>query len=94
MSDSPVPATVPDRTAVVDVVRRAAVESAAGSGAAPLLLRAFGPERLLWGSDWPVLELAGSYSAWWQASRRLSANLSEAGKQALYGGTARRVYRL
>ena len=58
------------------------------------LLAIWGPERLLWGSDWPVLELAGSYSDWWQASRRLSASLSEAGRQALYGGTARPVYML
>ena len=58
------------------------------------VLKAFGEDRVLWGSDWPVLELAGSYSDWWQASRRLSACLSEAGRQALYGGTARRVYRL
>ena len=58
------------------------------------LLAVFSPNRLMWGSDWPVLELAGSYSAWWQASRRLSADLSEAGRQALYGGTARLVYRL
>jgi L-fuconolactonase len=58
------------------------------------VLQVFGEDRVMWGSDWPVLELAGSYSAWWQASRRLSASLSEAGRQALYGGTARRVYRL
>ena len=58
------------------------------------VLQVFGEGRVMWGSDWPVLELAGSYSDWWQASRRLSASLSEAGLQALYGGTARRVYRL
>jgi L-fuconolactonase len=54
----------------------------------------FGEDRVLWGSDWPVLELAGSYSDWWQASRRLSESLSEAGRQALFGGNARRIYRL
>ena len=58
------------------------------------VLQVFGEGRVMWGSDWPVLELAGSYSDWWQASRRLSASLTEAGRQALYGGTARRVYRL
>lgn len=58
------------------------------------VLQVFGEDRVLWGSDWPVLELAGSYSAWWQASQRQSASLSEAGRQALYGGTARRIYRL
>jgi hypothetical protein len=58
------------------------------------VLQVFGEGRVMWGSDWPVLELAGSYSAWWQASRRLSASLSEAGLYALYGGTARRIYKL
>jgi L-fuconolactonase len=58
------------------------------------VLQVFGEDRVMWGSDWPVLELAGSYSDWWQASRRLSASLTEAGRQALYGGTARRVYKL
>ncbi len=27
------------------------------------LIEAFGPERLMWGSDWPVVELAGGYAA-------------------------------
>ena len=58
------------------------------------VLQVFGEDRVMWGSDWPVLELAGSYSDWWQASQRLSASLTEAGRLALYGGTARRVYKL
>ena len=61
---------------------------------AAYVLQVFGEDRVLWGSDWPVLELAGSYSDWWQASRRLSESLSEAGRQALFGGNARRIYRL
>jgi L-fuconolactonase len=28
------------------------------------LLEVFGPGRILWGSDWPVLNLAGDYSRW------------------------------
>ena len=58
------------------------------------VLQVFGEDRVIWGSDWPVLELASSYSAWWQASRRLSASLSEAGQNALYDCNARRIYRL
>jgi L-fuconolactonase len=58
------------------------------------VLQVFGEDRVLWGSDWPVLELAGSYSDWWQASRRLSASLSEAGQKALYDSNTRRIYRL
>jgi L-fuconolactonase len=58
------------------------------------VLNTFGEGRVMWGSDWPVLELASGYAAWWQEARNLSAHLSEAGRQALFGGTARRVYRL
>lgn len=58
------------------------------------LLDTFGPQRLLWGSDWPVLELAGRYDAWLQLCRQLAASLGDTEQQALFGGNARRVYRL
>jgi L-fuconolactonase len=58
------------------------------------VLQVFGEGRVMWGSDWPVLELAGSYAHWWQAARDLSAHLSDTARQALFDGTARRVYRL
>lgn len=66
---------------------------AAGRWAAHVL-QVFGEGRVMWGSDWPVLELASSYALWWQAAQDLSANLSDAARQALFDGTARRVYRL
>jgi L-fuconolactonase len=58
------------------------------------LLRAFGPQRLLWGSDWPVLELAGRYDGWWRLCNELAADLGAADRAAVFGGNARRVYRL
>jgi L-fuconolactonase len=58
------------------------------------LLRVFGPQRLLWGSDWPVLELAGRYAQWWQSCREFTADLAEAEREAIFGGNARAVYRL
>jgi L-fuconolactonase len=58
------------------------------------LLAAFGPERLLWGSDWPVLELAASYHDWWDDTQALLAPLPAAGRAAVLGANARRVYRL
>jgi L-fuconolactonase len=58
------------------------------------LLDTFGPERLLWGSDWPVLERAGRYDAWWRLCRQLAASLGDTEQQALFGGNARRIYRL
>jgi L-fuconolactonase len=58
------------------------------------LLATFGPERLMWGSDWPVVLLAGDYQGWAVQSRRLIAGLTETEQAAVLGGTARRVYRL
>lgn len=58
------------------------------------LLQSFGPDRLLWGSDWPVLELAGSYRGWWQQCQEATVHLSGADRAAVFGGNARRVYRL
>lgn len=55
------------------------------------LLRSFGPDRLLWGSDWPVLLPAASYAGWLAAARALVPAPAHA---AVFGGTARRAYRL
>jgi L-fuconolactonase len=57
------------------------------------VLACFGPDRVLWGSDWPVLELAGSYAGWWQACQQFTAHLTEAERAAVFGGNALRVYR-
>lgn len=52
----------------------------------------FGAERLMFGSDWPVSELAGSYERVWEALSTLIDELPEAGREAVYAGTARRFY--
>jgi L-fuconolactonase len=58
------------------------------------LLHAFGAERVLWGSDWPVVDLAGGYAAWRTASFALLEGLPEAARARILGGTAAEVYRL
>ncbi|MFO1349802.1 MAG: amidohydrolase family protein [Gammaproteobacteria bacterium] len=58
------------------------------------VLDCFGPGRLLWGSDWPPLRLAGDYANWWAVSQELLAGLSAADRACVLGNTARRVYRL
>jgi L-fuconolactonase len=58
------------------------------------LLAAFGPERLLWGSDWPVLTLAGDYETWWEMTQRLLEPLAGADRDRILGGTAARCYRI
>jgi len=58
------------------------------------LLERFGPERLVWGSDWPVVELAGGYAAWRAASLRLLRGLDASARAGVLGGNARRFYGL
>lgn len=56
------------------------------------LLALFGPERLVWGSDWPVVELAGGYDAWVALTAASLAPLDAAGRAAVLGGNAVTVY--
>jgi L-fuconolactonase len=59
-----------------------------------LLLDAFGPARLMWGSDWPVVDLAGGYDRWRAAVLDYLARLEEEECAAILGGTAAEFYRL
>lgn len=58
------------------------------------ILACFGPGRIVWGSDWPVCTLAGSYDAWCDATDALLAGLGEAERGAILGGNAIRLYGL
>jgi L-fuconolactonase len=57
-------------------------------------IHVFGPERLMYGSDWPVCTLAASYEGVWELVGTLVKDLSEAERTAILGDTAARVYRL
>jgi hypothetical protein len=57
-------------------------------------LEAFGPDRLMFGSDWPVCTLVASYGTVVAAARDLTAALSPAERAAIFTGTATRVYGL
>lgn len=59
-----------------------------------IALEAFGPERLMFGSDWPVCTLTSSYADVVAAAQALTVTLSPAERAAVFGGTARRVYKL
>lgn len=61
---------------------------------AAAVLEAFGPARVMWGSDWPVCRLRASYQAWHAAAQALCAGCSAAERAAVFGGTAARFYRL
>lgn len=58
------------------------------------VLDAFGPHRLMFGSDWPVCLVATDYSSWFNLVTEYIKTLSDAERQAIIGGTARRVYGL
>jgi len=54
----------------------------------------FGPERCLWGSNFPIEKLWTDYASLIGAYREALAHLSPAAQEAIFGGTARRLYRL
>jgi L-fuconolactonase len=56
------------------------------------VLSYFSPQRVLWGSDWPVVNLAGGYAQWLAATETLLADLSQHERADILGGTAARVY--
>ncbi|MEV0704159.1 amidohydrolase family protein [Saccharopolyspora sp. NPDC050389] len=56
--------------------------------------RLFGPDRILFGSDWPVCTLAAEYAAVVGVAEQLSATLSQTERAAVFAGNARRVYGL
>ena len=58
------------------------------------VLACFGSGRVVWGSDWPVLERAASYAGWWDETGRLLQGLAPEARAAILGGNARRLYRL
>jgi L-fuconolactonase len=58
------------------------------------VLAAFGPERVMWGSDWPVCRLRAEYEVWHNAAQDLTAHLSAPARSDVFGGTATRFYRL
>jgi L-fuconolactonase len=47
---------------------------------------------MLWGSDWPVVNLAGGYATWLAAAETLLADLSPDERADVFGGTAARIY--
>lgn len=54
----------------------------------------FGPERVMWGSDWPVCRLRGEYADWRRAAESLTAGLDDVDRALVFGGTAAGFYGL
>lgn len=75
-----------------------ATEAGAGWNAATLrpfmdlIADIFGTKRLLFGSDWPVLNLAGTYRQWFDIAKDFVGSRADLDADALFGGNAARVY--
>ena len=59
-----------------------------------MALEAFGPERLMFGSDWPVVTASFGYAEWKGTVTRFLAPLTDGERAAILGGTAERFYGL
>jgi len=91
-------ALLAERPNIVCKLSGLATEAAVGWQIADLrkavdhVVACFGTHRLLWGSDWPVVNLAGGYEKWFAAAEALLAGLSADEKAAIFGGNAARIY--
>jgi predicted TIM-barrel fold metal-dependent hydrolase len=57
-------------------------------------IEAFGPQRCMFESNFPVDKRSLSYPVYWNAMKKLSAEFSQQERALMFAGTARRVYRL
>lgn len=56
------------------------------------ILATFGPDRLIFGSDWPVVTLRASYAQWFKTAEAFLTDLTEAQRAAVFGGNAEKLY--
>jgi L-fuconolactonase len=58
------------------------------------VLASFGPDRVMFGSDWPVCELAATYGEVYESARAFTSDLSESERNDVFAATATRAYPL
>ena len=58
------------------------------------MIECFGPQRCMFESNFPVDRFSLSYAVFWNAAKKFAAGFSESEKDAMFRGTATRVYRL
>jgi L-fuconolactonase len=61
---------------------------------AEFVLQAFGPDRVMWGSDWPVCRLRCEHADWLKSARDITAHHSAADRAKIFGGTAAAFYHI
>lgn len=82
---------------VSGIVASAAPDPWTPDDLAPIINRVldtFGPDRVVFGGDWPVCTLAASYGEWVEALRSIVRERSESDRRKLFHDNAERVYRL
>jgi L-fuconolactonase len=55
---------------------------------------AFGADRILFGSDWPVCRSAGGFAKWFRVAQMLTASWSSSDRESFFCRNAERIYRL
>ena len=58
------------------------------------VIEAFGPNRVMWGSDWPVCRLRAEYDEWFIAAKELTSHLTDSDQSRIFDGSAREFYRI
>ena len=59
-----------------------------------VVLEAFTPKRIMFGSDWPVLLVASTYHGWFSTVKNATAGLTDTEQNRIWGGTAAEAYGL
>ena len=58
------------------------------------ILNLFSPNKIMWGSDWPVLTMAENYSNWFDLAMDCCNNFSESEKNMIFANTAKNFYNI
>ena len=58
------------------------------------VINVFGAERVMWGSDWPVVRLRCEYEQWYEQAQQLTKDCSAAECERIFAGSAREFYRI
>lgn len=58
------------------------------------ILNVFGTERVMWGSDWPVVRLRCEYHEWFELAEQLTSALSSAERDRIFSGNAAEFYKI
>jgi len=58
------------------------------------IFKLFSPQRVIWGSDWPVLNIASNYDVWFDLARRNCESFDASARDGVFGKTAVECYQV